>query len=392
MNKIIIIGGGGYHNSLGLARAFGVNGIKPYGILVKAGTGSIWDNPCIFSNYWEKYWLVDDEEHALLLLQELFSKEQEKPVLVPSSDGAALAIDLKYDRLKPFFILPGINKQGAITHLMDKHVQAQWAKSLGIDVANTEIVDIKGRNSYKCGLHYPIILKPVLSTEGEKYDIKMCNSDSELHTILVDLEQKGYNRILAQEFVMKDYEIELFGAILKNSDKQPYLLSKHYREWPVIGGTVCYHEFITDKKLKQQAESFLDCIKASGYVGNIDIELFMVDGRLMLNEVNFRNSGDVYACFTNKVYYPLYSYLDMIGKDTKSFNFVYSNTSTAMDEILDVRHFVYGKLKFSEWLKDWRKCRDFSLYFKGDVKPALVRYFGVFFKIFDRAKSEHLKI
>jgi len=42
-----------------------------------------------------------------------------------------------------------------------------------------------------------------------------------------------------------------------------------------------------------------------GYSGNIDIELFLINDELYLNEVNFRNSGDVYACFNNKVYYPL---------------------------------------------------------------------------------------
>ena len=33
MNKVIIIGGDHY-NALGLARVFGVNGVKPYGLLI----------------------------------------------------------------------------------------------------------------------------------------------------------------------------------------------------------------------------------------------------------------------------------------------------------------------------------------------------------------------
>lgn len=33
MNKVILIGGS-HHNGLGLVRSFGVNGIRPYGIIV----------------------------------------------------------------------------------------------------------------------------------------------------------------------------------------------------------------------------------------------------------------------------------------------------------------------------------------------------------------------
>lgn len=392
MNKVIIIGGGGYHNSLGLARVFGINNIKPYAILLKSQSYSKWDNPCILSKYWEKYWLVDDENQALKLLIEMFSNESEKPVLVPSSDGAALAIDSNYDKLQEMFILPGISEQGAITRLMDKHTQAQWAKNLGIDVANTEILELHDNDACKCSLRFPVILKPVISAEGHKYDIKKCESEKELNGVLSVFRSNGYRRILAQEFVNKDYEIELFGSILKNSNRHPYLLSEHYREWPSVGGTVCYHRFITNKELKRQAEILLDRIKASGYVGNIDIELFMVKGRLMLNEVNFRNSGDIYACFANKVYYPYFSYLDMINKDVSSLNFEYDDSSTAMDEILDVRHLVYGKLGLREWIRDWIRCKDFSLAFKDDMKPALARYFSVFFKIFSRAKEERSKI
>ena len=60
--------------------------------------------------------------------------------------------------------------------------------------------------------------------------------------------------------------------------------------------------------MKRQAEEILQKLKASGYVGNVDIEILSIKDKLYLNEVNFRNSGDVYALFKDKVYYPYYSY------------------------------------------------------------------------------------
>lgn len=388
MNKVVVIGGSGYHNSLGLARSFGINGISAYGILI-GDKNNKWNNPCALSKYWKKTWIVDDEEEALILLEREFNHEKEKPVLVPSSDGAALVIDQHYNRLSQRYFIPGIkNQQGTISKLMNKYDQVQWARSLGLDIANAEVININAISNIHTSLRFPIILKPVLSAEGKKQDIRKCVDEDSFIEELTVLKKKGYQRILAQEYVNKDYEMELWGAVVQNSEKNPYLLSKHAREWPSVGGTVCYHEFITEPKMKKQAEDILNKIKACGYVGNIDIELFMVDGKLMLNEVNFRNSGDIYASFTNRVYYPYYQYLDMLGMDISDFNMSYNNESTAMDENLDVRHFIFGNLSFISWLKDWKRCKDFSWYFKGDLKPAIARYFSVLFMLRSKFKSE----
>lgn len=388
MNKVIVMGGAGYHNSLGLARVFGINGIEPYGILAKASE-SKWGNHCALSKYWKKVWLIDEEKEAISILLENFTKEEEKPVLVPGSDGFAYLIDNNYNRLSEFFILPGIShKQGEVVKLMDKFQQAKWAKEVGINVADTQIIDLDEVTKFPITISFPLILKPVVSAEGDKRDIRRCENQKSLDEELEVLKKKGYKRILAQEFITKDYEIALFGSILANSSKYPYLLTHETREWPVVGGVGCYHVFISAPELKKEAEDILVKLKSTGYVGNYDIELFVVNGKIMLNEVNFRNSGNIYACFTNKLYYAYYSYLDMIGQDPSNYNFEYGCETTAMDEILDFRHCVYGKTKIKEYYKDWKRCTDFSLYFKGDVKPALARYLSVVFKIFTRAKSE----
>ena len=388
MNKVIIIGGAIYHNSLGLARSFGVNGIAPYGILV-GDKGCKWKNISALSKYWAKVWIVKDEEEAISLLLDKFANENDKPVLVPSSDGAALAIDRNYCLLAKYFLVPGIKgKQGVIANLMDKFEQIKWARSLGLDIANAEIITIDEPSKCVTSLRMPVILKPVVSAEGQKHDIRKCHDVPSLRHELEILKNKGYRRILAQEYVEKDYEIELWGSILENSHLQPYLLSKHYREWPNTGGTVCYHEFITDPVIKKQAEEILSKIKACGYIGNIDVELFSVNGALMLNEVNFRNSGDIYACFTNKVFYSYYSYLDMIGEDVSKCNLLYGDRTTAMDENLDLRHLIFGHISIKEWFKDWKRCSDFALFYKGDLKPAFAKYMNAFLLLFSWYRSE----
>lgn len=374
MNKVIIIGGDHY-NALGMVRCFGINGLKPYGILTTYSKREK-DNFCYSSKYWERYWFALNDEEALEILKKQFFKEDEKPVLVPSSDGMALQIDLHLNELSEHFICPSINgKQGEIAKLMDKSHQVEWANQLGIRTAKTWCVDLNGNlEDFYNEVVFPCIVKPVISSEGHKTDITKCEDLKALVKSLEEIKEKGYNRILVQEFLKKDYEAELFGCIGEHSDKIPYLFSKHVREWPPVGGSVSCHKFLKNPSLIEQAESLLRKIKDYGYVGNIDIELFVINGELVLNEVNFRNSGDVYACFQHKVYYPYFSYLDMIGADTSALNTEYSTDMYAMNETTDFRHVVYGNLSLREWMCYRKNCRDFAYFFKGDMKPVWKKY------------------
>ena len=77
MNKVILIGGS-HHNGLGLVRSFGVNGIRPYGIIVCPLGG---DSYLTHSRYWEKTYCVASDEAAVDLLYKKFSGEKEKPVV-----------------------------------------------------------------------------------------------------------------------------------------------------------------------------------------------------------------------------------------------------------------------------------------------------------------------
>lgn len=381
MNKVIILGGDHY-NALGIVRSFGVNGIRPFGILTTNSKRKK-DNFCYLSKYWERTWFALSEKEALEILIKEFGNETEKPVLVPSSDGMAYALDVNYNDLSHNFILPSINRiQGKVASLMDKYNQIEWANQLGIRTAKTWCIALADDLAcfYK-EVVFPCILKPVISSEGHKTDISKCDTINTLSDKIAELKDKGYKRILVQEFLSKDFEAELFGCILENTERIPYLFSKHVREWPPVGGSVSCHQFIKDERLTQQAEHFLRQIRDYGYRGNIDIELFVINGQLVLNEVNFRNSGDVYACFGQNVHYPVYSYLDMIGVDTSHMNTDYCTLFFAMNETTDFRHVIYGNLSLKEWLDYRKRSCDFAYWFKGDMKPVWRRY-KYFFKKF----------
>lgn len=371
-NKVIIIGIN-HFNTLGLIRSFGVNGIKPYVIIVNPDE---YCNFCIKSKYVAGYFIVRSDEEAYRILKEKFVGEQLKPVLAPSSDGAIYMIDTHHDELKEKYILPHINnKQGGIARLMNKLNQAMWAQELGIPTAKTYLVKFDNPSEYlNTDYPMPCIVKPVLSHEGSKSDIKKCETKEELLSYIDQLRKKGYFRILLQEFLVKDYEMELFGTMMENRKEVPYLLTKHVREWPTIGGSVCCHEFILDEAYHIQAKRILQKIQEYGYVGNFDIEIINVGGKIYLNEINFRNSGDIYACFYNKVFYSYYSYLDMIGEKGFSLKTTYDNKYYAICEDRDFLWVKEGLMSFKDWFKYFKRTKDFAYFSWKDMRPCIAFY------------------
>ena len=372
--KNVIIFGDDHYNALGVARVFGVNEIKPCGLLVVPKDK---EQLCYakYSKYWKTIWFVENEQEGIALLLKMGSSD--KQVLIPTSDRAETALDNNLDVLNPFYYLPGMrNTQGAVSALMDKYQQSKWAESLGLKTAKTWLHTLG--EDIPSDLRFPCFLKPVASSEGDKRDIRKCDCLDDLNNALAELQEKHYWRILIQEYLHKDYEMELWGCIPKYSPKIPYLLSRHLREWPVVGGSVSCHQFLLDADIRAEAEKILYAIRDEGYTGNIDIELFMIQGEIYLNEVNFRNSGDVYACFNNKVFYPLIWYKDIIGEDVSSMNTEYSDKYYAMNEITDFKQVVFGNLSLGKWLHYVTHCKDFAFFFPTDKKPGLICVRGIF--------------
>lgn len=134
-SNFAVIIGSNHHNTLGLIRSLGINGVNPFLLLVNPqGVNSF----CAKSKYLDGVRIVRDDEEALAFLNDSFVGELQKTVIFPSSDGAEFLIDSHRDELSGKYILPGINeKQGAVAELMNKSSQANWAKRIGIKIADT---------------------------------------------------------------------------------------------------------------------------------------------------------------------------------------------------------------------------------------------------------------
>ena len=381
-SNIVFIVGGDHHNGLGLARIFGLNGVEVRSIVV----GDCQKSFLRKSKYVSESLVFPSEKDAYDYLSEL-SKCEIKSFIIPYSDASALELDKRLDEFKDVYYVPSINNtQGEIAKFMDKQNQYNFAKTSGIRMAYTVTIDIKDEVHPELDqMLFPCIIKPVISAEGHKRDISICNDKDELQNIVAKYKKLGYYRALVQEYLSIDYEIDVFGCTLK---QEPYIcqIPTHtIRSWLPRGGTNSFSQIITDPKIVSGCKRIIEAVRNCGFYGLYDVELFVVNGEIILNEVNLRNSGDVYMGLAQKYYYPYAWYCDVLG-EMVAIPPNPTRDDFAMTECADFRNVLTHYVRFGEWFRDYRKCKDYALRFKGDMGPALSRY-GYYVMQFIKGKS-----
>lgn len=379
----VIIVGGNHHNGLGLARIFGLNNIVVHAMVVDHNKKSFLDS----SKYVSDCLIFESEKYAYdFILEEYIPSGDIQYAVIPYSDGAAYELD---NRLNQFsmYIVPSINnKQGAIAQMMLKNEQYEFAKKNGIKMAYTSIVEMD--NDYKKIVDefpYPCIVKPLISSEGDKKDIRICADETFLEKTIKEYKEKGYVRALVQEYLTIDYEIDVFGCILKQAPYICQIPTKTVRSWPVNGGTNSFSQIITDSRILEKCRGIIHKLSDSGFYGLYDIELFVVGDEIWLNEINYRNSGDVYMGLEQKYYYPFAWLQDCCGEKVNIPVSPLKN-SFAMTECADLRNVIKGNVNVFVWIKQFLSCRDYALKFRGDMKPAFKQYAHYFKQFLDGKK------
>lgn len=383
MNDIIIIGND-HHNTLNTARCFGKEGISPYGIILCKN--DIKHGFCELSRYWKKVWYLKEDEVVQFLLDS-FLNHNPKPVLFPCCDTAAAIIDSQFNQLRHHFHMPSMSdKEGKIVELMDKAVQVELARKYNLPMAKGWVINLLETSYYPSDIVFPCIVKPLSSYEGEKADIRKIENSAELSQYLLVLKEKGYKRILVQEYLTFDFELEFVGCVSPTDNA--FLISRNIREWPIIGGTNSFFCIINDPYVVSTCEKVMRLFQEMHYNGLFDVEMFYINGTIYINEFNWRNTGNIFFSHGTGVNYAVIWVFSQIGKDTSPFKHYCDDTNLyAMNEATDIRHVVFSSLPFKEWNRDRKKTSSFALWYKGDMRPVIKRYFQLILRLFFNKRS-----
>ena len=315
MNKIdneIIVVGADHYNALGVIRSLGKCGINPIFLLVSN------EKICFSSKskYIKECIKIEDNSLILSTLIDLKEKYNKKPILIPTGDPIEKIFDENYDELSKYYFLPNINeKSGEIIKLMDKTYQEKLCHKHNINIAKSFILNTE---NFKYSNKYPnkVILKPYISADGKKSDIIIASGKNEIEKAMNELKKLGYKKILMQEFINYELEYAMMGISYKGNVIIPGINSNDYI-YPSERGNTSFATMFPVKDFGFDISNIVNMISDMNYTGLFEVETFKVKDVLYFNEMNFRNSANLFGYYGDKINYILLYVLQVLGMDIK---------------------------------------------------------------------------
>ena len=375
-NEVVIVGAD-HHNTLAIVRCLGASGLR-----IRVLLHGHWENGTIpnlaHCKYAKNKVECCNEDASEIVTWLLANEPKDEPtILFPCSDFAAFVMDTSEELAGKNFIFPGFQGQrGKVSYMMDKWAQMHFAQQHGFPMAKSWKVNVHTENM-PGNMIYPCIVKPIISAAGNKSDIRICQTANDLSSAIVEFEAKGYEEVLIQEFLKKLYEECAYGCVISSEPRICGGIIKKVRENPPGGGgSLSFAQFLGENEFANSiAYQVLEILQAEGYRGMFDVELFVCENGVYLNEINFRHSGNGYALLRNGVPAPLYYCLDVVGHALpENSKWFVEEATYHMDELSDLSHVYKGRISPIEWLKCVCKTRAFAKFWIGDLRGSLVWY------------------
>lgn len=358
MSPAIVIGGN-HHNTLGVIRALGRKGIRPYVILTSHAPAS----PVLKSKYIAKSWQGISPEEIPVFLKENFRSTTEKPVIFACQDIVASVLDRNREILLPYFSIPGTTS-GIIPTIMDKYEMAQRALPCGFNIPYTTILTEGSSNS---SIPFPCITKAISVEEGGKQDIHICENAENLNRFLQDHPKR---RFLVQEFIAKDFEYQLIGCSLAGGKKVIIPgVSRLIRPGRGSNTGFLKYELLSPEfdKAVTAAEKFLKSVE---YSGLFSVECLRdKEGRDYFMETNFRNDGNGISVTNAGVNLPYIWYLSCQDKDISRELASTVHEEYVMPEFSELALWYTGNISWETFRKDMHRATSFMDYAQDDPTP-----------------------
>ena len=259
-----------------------------------------------------------DDSELIAAIMQYAGRYEEKPILFPTDDYTTAIMDQHRSELVPYFLMPSVQNgvDGTLAGLMDKLVQAEMAKKVGLLVPRAWKIDLRNEDiSIPADMVYPCYCKPVRSIEGYKTEMAVCETEEELLTHLRLMRSHFAGRdVLVQEYLAIDQEIAIAGACLTDHVVIPAVIRKtrvgqHGRGVTLTGQMAPFAEIGAD--IPEKAFALL---RSFGYHGAFGMEFNIVGDKVYFNEVNLRSAGESFAYYQCGINLPLLFVRSLLGE------------------------------------------------------------------------------
>ena len=362
MKKVIVLGND-HTNSLGVVQTLGESGYDVYPFVWGEKTGLLASS--IFS---KKVYGCHSIEDCINQMIQTFDTYEKKIPIIACCDSAALALEKNKKRLSEHFVFEESTIY-SLEYLFKKENQVQLAKEAGFDTPKTwNLLDSK---KIPKDVLFPCLIKPLVSCEGAKSDIRICNSLEQLKYNLNNLLHTSY--VLLQQYIEKDYEVSILGCSCRNGDVIIPCVENKLSIYPKDVGLVC----VADMQPLQN-EHIIQCIKNIikniGYVGVFSVEMMHCkhDKKFYFTEINLRNDGANSFVYKYGVNLPLNHIEDLLDEKRTIFNEFHPGYY-----VWEMHHFlslVHREITVRQWISDLKKSNGFLTFFPNDRKPFFKQY------------------
>lgn len=321
-------------------------------------------------------------EGLVKLLLEKCAVEGQKPIIFPTSDFSALAID--DDEIKKHFAVPYINVRPKVSSLkfqvsnhelssigywMDKAHQKKLAFSVGLNTAGSVVAE-RGREGFQIpdGIKYPCFTKPVSSFGGGKRCQQRCNNPEELEAVLAIADKNDITKVLVEDFINISHEY----AVLGYSDGKKVVIPgviRFLKESKRHRGVALAGEVLPTAGSEDLIGKFAEFIRQMGFVGVFDIDFLESDGVFYFDEMNLRIGGSGMAILKAGVNLPAMFVKSMCGESTDNMPQKVIQPSKFVNEKMALDDFAEGCMSFREYKRLLASADILFIKDEADVAP-----------------------
>ena len=363
-NDVFIIGGN-HHNTLGVIRALGEQGLKNKKYLFIESQG---DDFVSKSRYIKRdnVYLFNDEKILAQSVVNIAKKSNSRPIVICCGDHYINELDKSYNVLKNYCILPNADsKQGRISLYLNKERQRELAKKIGLNLPKSLYMMLdKGK---LCDVSLPCIIKPVNSIEGGKSDIAICRTKENLESYIIEHPTK--HEVIVEDFIEKSMEFQLIGCALSNEIIIPGYTSIIRQPENTNTGYLRYsplQDKIIRANLLEKVKSF---IREVGYKGLFSVEFIRdQEGDDYFLEINMRNDGNGY-CVT------------CAGVNLPYIWYKYADSTSDIIERISIRKPIYWMpeadiknaktIGYIKWIQEWISAAGHGIFNIRDPYPII---------------------
>lgn len=386
----VMVAGRNYLSNLCMAKSLGMAGyevevLRIFQTRPKRNNPMKILKPDAYSKHIKAYYVCVSKRRSKRIRNRLITLADplNKMLLIPCDDLVAAVIDMYYDQLKEYYVMPNVNDtEGEVNRLMEKGVQKELAKEAGLPVVGSCIIkSYKGEFEIPDTVNYPCFIKPNISKNSAKSKMKKCDSYEELFETLTEYAKNKDFEMIVEDFVEIEREFSILGVSTKNGAIGPGFFGAVDGGQAEHRGVALTGEILPVSAQQELIDKCVAFVGSLGFDGLYDVDLIQTkDGTMYFVEVNMRFGASGYAFTECGCNLPgMFADYMLFGKPIDMDAKVEKTGVTFVSEKVLIEEYTMGRLEKSE-MKRISDSADIH-FIKSVTDPKAYRHFKKFIPI-----------